>query len=76
MHDFIRIANTVIYLICCNKMLSEMELVCPIVQDFYFPKLKICHNNSCLSSFNMNVNILKNTIYYLIHCRVFLFVDV
>lgn len=53
MHDFIRIANTVIYLICGNKMFSEMELVCPIVQDFYFPKLKLCHNNSGLSSMNV-----------------------
>lgn len=35
----------------CGEILSEVELVCTIVQNFYFPKLKLpFKNNSSLSS--------------------------
>lgn len=41
--DFIRVANTNLSDISGDETLSEMKLLCPIVQDFYFPKLKICY---------------------------------
>lgn len=56
------VANTVIYLI--SETLSEMKLVCPIVQDFYFPKLKICYKkkSSCLPSSFHECSLLFNGI--------------
>lgn len=47
-----------------DETLSEMKLVCPIVQDFYFPKLKICYKkkSSCLPSSFHECSLLFNGI--------------
>ena len=52
--DFIRHKYCNLSDISGDETLSEMKLVCPIVQDFYFPKLKICYKkkkSSCLPSY-------------------------
>lgn len=33
-----------------------MKLVCPIVQDFYFPKLKICYKKKALVCLLLSMN--------------------
>lgn len=39
-----------------DETLSEMKLVCPIVQDFYFPKLKICYKKKALVCLLLSMN--------------------